>query len=155
MLILQCTLLSILADLVIHFNETDMGTSPSKRLALASDVELALQQKEFFLVYQPIINVKNMEVVGAEALLRWRRSDGEIVSPERFIPLACESDLIIKIGSWVIEQSCVQLKNWRGIFCDNFRMNINLSVREIESSVCKEKLKKLLDELNLPQGSLE
>ena len=137
------------------FYESDMGTSPSKRLALASDIELALQQKEFFLVYQPIINVEKMEVVGAEALLRWRRSDGEIVDPDRFIPLACESDLILKIGSWVIEQSCKQLKNWRGIFGDNFRININLSVREIESSICKGKLRKALKDLNLPQGSLE
>ena len=137
------------------FYESDMGTSPSKRLALASDIELALQQKEFFLVYQPIINVEKMEVVGAEALLRWRRSDGEIVDPDRFIPLACESDLILKIGSWVIEQSCRQLKNWRGIFGDNFRININLSVREIESSICKGKLQKALKDLNLPQGSLE
>ena len=137
------------------FYESDMGTSPSKRLALASDIELALQQKEFFLVYQPIINIEKMEVVGAEALLRWRRSDGEIVDPDRFIPLACESDLILKIGSWVIEQSCRQLKNWRGIFGDNFRININLSVREIESSICKGKLQKTLKDLNLPQGSLE
>jgi len=137
------------------FYESEMGTSPSKRLALASDIELALQQKEFFLVYQPIINVENMKVVGAEALLRWRRSDGEIVDPDRFIPLACESDLIIKIGSWVIEKSCRQLKNWRGIFGDNFRININLSVREIESNICKGKLKNILKDLNLPQGSLE
>jgi len=49
----------------------DMGTSPSKRLALVSDIELALQQKEFFLVYQPIINLETMEVSGAEALIRW------------------------------------------------------------------------------------
>ena len=54
------------------FYKQDMGTSSSKRLALASDIEMALQQKEFFLVYQPIVNIKKMEVVGAEALLRWR-----------------------------------------------------------------------------------
>ncbi len=133
----------------------DMGTSPSKRLALVSDIEFALQQKEFFLVYQPIIDIQNMEVIGAEALIRWRRTDGEIVEPERFIPLACESDLIVKIGSWVIEQSCYQLRNWRGIYGDNFRMNINLSVRELESKKCKEKLQKYMGEMNLPPGSLE
>ena len=137
------------------FYVPDMGTSPSKRLALVSDIEIALQQKEFFLVYQPIINIQNMEVTGAEALLRWRRSDGEIVEPDRFIPLACESDLIIKIGTWVIEQSSNQLKNWRGIYGDKFRMNVNLSVRELESIKCKEKLHQQLNKLNLPPGSLE
>ncbi len=137
------------------FYVADMGTSPSKRLALASDIELALQQKEFFLVYQPIINVHNMEVVGAEALLRWRRADGEIVGPDRFIPLACESDLITKIGSWVIGNSCNQLRNWRGIFGEKFRININLSVRELESAVCKDRLRAVLNELHLPHGSLE
>ncbi|MGH1537794.1 MAG: putative bifunctional diguanylate cyclase/phosphodiesterase [Gammaproteobacteria bacterium] len=137
------------------FYVQDMGTSPSKRLALVSDIELALQQKEFFLVYQPIVNVRNMEVTGAEALIRWRRSDGEIVEPDRFIPLACESDLINKIGSWVIEQSCNQLKNWRGIYGDKFRMNINLSMRELESKKCKDDLQKYMDELNLPSGSIE
>ena len=54
-----------------------------------------------------------------------------------------------------MEQSCRQLKNWRGLFGDNFRININLSVREIESNICKGKLKKILKDLNLPQGSLE
>ncbi len=137
------------------FYDSDMGTSPTKRLALSSDIELALQQKEFFLVYQPIIKVETMDVVGAEALLRWRRADGEIVAPDRFIPLACESDLITKIGSWVIENSCNQLKNWRGVYGDKFRININLSVREFESNVCKEKLKKNLIDLNLPNRSLE
>ena len=137
------------------FYEQDMGTSPSKRLALVSDIELALQQKEFFLVYQPIIDVRRMEVTGAEALLRWRRSDGEIVEPDRFIPLACESDLIIKIGLWVIEQSCNQLRNWRGIYGDKFRMNVNLSARELESNKCKEKLRTTMDALNLPPGSIE
>ena len=133
----------------------DMGTSPSKRLALVSDIELALQQKEFFLVYQPIVDIQNMEVTGAEALIRWRRSDGEIVEPERFIPLACESDLIVKIGSWVIEQSCNQLRNWRGIYGDKFRMNVNLSVRELESKVCKDKIQEHMSLMNLPPGSLE
>ena len=137
------------------FYQADMGTSSSKRIALSSDIELALQQKEFFLVYQPIINVKNMQVAGAEALLRWRRSDGEIVEPDRFIPLACESDLIVKIGTWVIENSCNQLKNWRGIYGEDFRVNINLSVREIESAQCKDMLKSMLKKLHLPHGSLE
>ena len=137
------------------FYVAEMGTSPSKRLALVSDIEFALQQKEFFLVYQPIVDIQKMEVTGAEALLRWRRSDGEIVEPDRFIPLACESELIVKIGSWVIEQSCIQLKNWRGIYGDRFRMNINLSVRELESKKCKEALRKCMVDLNLPPGSLE
>ena len=133
----------------------DMGTSPSKRLALVSDIELALQQKEFFLVYQPIVDIQNMEVTGAEALIRWRRSDGEIVEPDRFIPLACESDLIIKIGLWVIEQSCNQLRNWRGVYGDKFRMNVNLSVRELESTRCKEKLQEHMRLMSLPAGSIE
>lgn len=137
------------------FYVADMGTSPSKRLALVSDIEFALQQKEFFLVYQPIVDIQKMEVTGAEALLRWRRSDGEIVEPDRFIPLACESELIVKIGSWVVEQSCNQLRNWRGIYGDRFRMNINLSVRELESKKCKEALRKCLVDLNLPPGSIE
>ena len=137
------------------FYVKDMGTSPSKRLALVSDIELALQQKEFFLVYQPIIDIQNMEVTGAEALIRWRRSDGEIVEPDRFIPLACESDLIAKIGLWVIEQSCNQLRNWRGVYGDKFRMNINLSIREIESKKCKDGLQKNMGGLNLPADSLE
>ena len=138
-----------------RFYEADMGTSPSKRLALVSDIELALQQKEFFLVYQPIVNVQSMEVMGAEALLRWRRSDGEIVEPDRFVPLACESELIVKIGLWVINQSCNQLRNWRGIYGDKFRMVVNLSLRELESKKCKDTLREQMENMNLPPGSLE
>ncbi|AFY37908.1 diguanylate cyclase/phosphodiesterase with PAS/PAC sensor(s) [[Leptolyngbya] sp. PCC 7376] len=84
-----------------------------QRLELESQIRQALEQQEFFLNYQPIVDLKTQTISGFEALVRWQKSDGTVISPGQFIPVAEESGLIVELGSWVMEQACRDLQYWR------------------------------------------
>jgi diguanylate cyclase (GGDEF)-like protein len=85
----------------------------------------ALERNEFFLVYQPQVDVHLEEVTGVEALLRWRH-DGEVVPPQRFIQLLEESGEIIPVGKWVVHEACRQLTEWTGAGYD-IKISVNVS----------------------------
>ena len=91
--------------------EPTMQTQARTQLELRSQLERALAQDEFVLVYQPIIELANESIVGVEALLRWHRGDS-IVAPADFIPLAEQTGLIVPIGRWVLHEACVQAERW-------------------------------------------
>jgi diguanylate cyclase (GGDEF)-like protein len=84
------------------------------QLLMLSALQDALQRNEFFVEYQPIRDLQDDQVVGLEALIRWRKADGTIVPPDQFIPVAEQSRLIVYIGRWVIEQVCRDLPRLAG-----------------------------------------
>jgi PAS domain S-box-containing protein len=84
-----------------------------KLFVLERDLKKAIQEEHFFLHYQPKIDTKTKEIVGAEALIRWNHPELGILPPNEFIPLAEESNLIIDLGDWVIEAVCKQIKLWK------------------------------------------
>lgn len=90
----------------------------------------ALRYDEFELHYQPRISAEDGKISGAEALIRWRHPSGELIMPDRFIPLAEKSDLIVKIGEWVVNEACRQFQAWRrdGLWLD--RISVNISPRQ-------------------------
>ena len=89
------------------------------------------EAEEFFLVYQPMLDLETEQVVGVEALLRWQHPAGETIAPDVFIPLAEESGLIVQIGRWVLEQACTQAAVWheRGY---PLNISVNVSARQLE-----------------------
>lgn len=96
-------------------------------LDMQIDLRNALLHKQFFLVYQPVIELTEGKIIGAEALVRLRHPKKGILLPHQFIPIAEESGLIIELGQWVFEHACTQNKRWQDIGLRSIRIAINVS----------------------------
>ncbi len=93
--------------------ESGMQDEVQSRLEVEMDLQGALKGEEFFLVYQPTLDLESMSPTGVEALIRWRRPGRGVVQPEEFIPLLEETGMIIEVGAWVLTEACAQGAKWR------------------------------------------
>ncbi len=92
--------------------DSSMYAGAEGRMELENDLGTALQQNQFFLLYQPIFDLPSQGIVGVEALIRWQHPQRGLVAPDSFIPLAEESGMIVQIGRWVLEEACSQAAAW-------------------------------------------
>ncbi|HEV8077380.1 MAG TPA: EAL domain-containing protein, partial [Marinobacter sp.] len=113
----------------VHF-APEMSKISHERLQLESRLRHALQQGEFELFYQPIVNTSNGDLLAAEALLRWNNPEIGQVMPDRFIPLAEETGLITAIGEWVIHQACQTAMTWKNQLGRDIGILVNVSSRQ-------------------------
>ncbi len=113
-----------------QFFSSDLNVKVMERMVLESSLRRALERDEFKLLYQPQVDVISGSVVGFEALLRWHHPDLGTISPEKFIPLAEETGLILSIGEWVLRNACRQAKAWQDAGLKPVRMAVNLSGRQ-------------------------
>jgi diguanylate cyclase (GGDEF)-like protein/PAS domain S-box-containing protein len=113
------------------FYVPEMNAAAVERLLLKSKLRRALERDEFVVRYQPKVDLASGEVVGAEALLRWRLPGHGEIAPSQFIPLAEESRLILDIGAWVLNQVCTDYAAWQKKVSDPGRIAINLSLKEL------------------------
>lgn len=134
----------------------DLSSSDKAEIWL-SDLQFALERNEFFLVYQPQINAKSQKISGVEALLRWKHPKYGLISPEKFIPIAEESRLIIPIGEWVLETAVKQFKNWHDNLLSPFdiRLSVNISVHQLVDNQLIQKVIDLLNTYRLNPNLLE
>lgn len=109
------------------FFEMSYATAARERMQMLSQLRTAFSAERLFLVYQPFINLTSGQVVGAEALLRWRTEQGEFIPPDRFIPLAEQSGLMVAIGDWVTRSAFRFLKRLVDLGHNGFRMAVNVS----------------------------
>ena len=115
-----------------YFDEM-MNAKTAERLALHGRLRQALGRNEFHLLYQPQIDLRSGRTFGAEALLRWTPADGKPVGPDRFIPVAEESGLILPIGEWVIHEALRQARRWQDAGA-TLKVGINVSGLQIYRS---------------------
>ena len=108
-----------------------MHIAAHDRLALGNDLRRAIERRELFLVYQPILDLETGEVTAAEALLRWQHATRGLVPPTEFIALAEESELIVDIGAWVLETACEQAAAWHESGTP-IKISVNVSARQLD-----------------------
>jgi diguanylate cyclase (GGDEF)-like protein len=133
--------------------ESAMQTAAQDRMRLEMDLLDALHGDQFFLVYQPMLDLESERMVGVEALLRWRHSSGEVIPPDMFIPIAEDNGLIVQIGRWVLEQACAQGAAWhRGGY--DLNISLNVSARQLERPEFVEEVRAALRDSGLDPLSL-
>jgi diguanylate cyclase (GGDEF)-like protein/PAS domain S-box-containing protein len=138
-----------------HFFTATMNVDALARMELHSNLRKAVKNGEFVLHYQPQVELGSGRIVGAEALVRWRRADEELVPPGRFIPLAEESGLIVQIGEWVLNEACRQAKAWIDEGMAPMPVAVNLSAQQFKRGDILETVARALDESGLPPALLE
>ena len=131
--------------------EPEMEREARARLALAMDLRNAVALKEFELHYQTVVSIGNEKVVGAEALVRWRNSRGELINPVDFIPLAEDTGLIIPLGEWVLRHACADAAGWRA----PLKLAVNLSPVQFRDGNLMNVIKSALSESGLAANRLE
>jgi diguanylate cyclase (GGDEF)-like protein len=126
------------------------------RLAIETDLRRAIDNDQLELHYQPIKWLDGDQIVGVEALARWRRPDGTLVAPAEFIPVAEETGLIRPIGRWVLHEACGQLARWRSEMPQvaGLSMSVNVSARQLQDAGLVEDVESALRETGLNPGSL-
>jgi EAL domain-containing protein (putative c-di-GMP-specific phosphodiesterase class I) len=127
------------------------------RLQIESDLRHAFERDEFFLHFQPIVSIQGGDIVGAEALIRWRHFERGIVSPATFVPVAEDTGLVVPLGRWVLREACRQAKEWdaRGRGGKGFGISVNLSVREFAQPDLVRAVASILEETGLAPSSLK
>jgi diguanylate cyclase (GGDEF)-like protein/PAS domain S-box-containing protein len=137
------------------FYAPEMNAAAVERLLLKSKLRRALERNEFVLHYQPKVDLASGEVVGAEALLRWRLPGHGEIAPSQFIPLAEESRLILDIGAWVLNQVCIDYASWQQRVNDPGRVAINLSLKELSQASFIPRCRSVFERHNVPASCVE
>jgi diguanylate cyclase (GGDEF)-like protein len=138
-----------------QFYQAEMNGSSRQRLALQEGLRHAVARNELFLVYQPQVDLHTRQIIGVEALLRWRHPQLGMVSPATFIPLAEESGLIVPIGDWVLQAACRQNKAWQDAGLPPITVAVNVSARQFRQAQWIDRVADALHTSGLAAANLE
>jgi diguanylate cyclase (GGDEF)-like protein/PAS domain S-box-containing protein len=117
----------------VQYFTREMTAKLAQRLELEGKLRRALEREQFELYFQPRVDLVSGAIVGAEALVRWRLPEEGLVLPDRFIPLAEETGLIVPLGNWVLRAACVQLKRWLDAGLRPGIISVNISAQQFRS----------------------
>ena len=121
----------------------------SKKIEMINDLRRAIENKEFNLFYQPIINLNSGKIIGVEALIRWFHPIKGMISPMEFIPLAEENALIHDIEEWILETAFMQKKQWESMGYADIKMSINISGKSVTRDGFVNEIKDLLSRVKI------
>jgi diguanylate cyclase (GGDEF)-like protein len=122
---------------------------------LSAAMPAALDRHEFFVEYQPLVSLGGGAVLGAEALVRWRHPRHGVLRPDRFIGLAEETGLIVRLGTWVLGEACRHARRWEELSGDPPFVSVNLAARQVRDPGLVETVTTLLGESGLPPRRLQ
>jgi diguanylate cyclase (GGDEF)-like protein len=138
-----------------RFYTADMNAKALKRLTLENKLRRAIERNEFIVYYQPKVDINTWQIVGAEALVRWKDPELGLVSPAEFIPLAEETGLIVPIGNWVSKTACAQIKQWHSEGFDCLGISVNLCARQFQEQDLVSTVIEILEQSELEPKYLE
>jgi diguanylate cyclase (GGDEF)-like protein len=138
-----------------HFFSQKLLEQLQTRVWMAAELEEALEHERFELHYQPLFDIETQRTLGAEALLRLRSEEGELIAPDRFIPLAEEMGLIVPIGRWVMNEACQQLKRWQQHGYGHLRMAVNVSPVQLSDERFVEMVSEAVETAGIDYSDLE
>ena len=133
----------------------DLDRDLERHVEMEAELHRALERGEFCLYYQPQLNMKSGVVVGVEALLRWQHPQRGLVPPGQFIPLLEECGLMPRVGTWVLQEACVQAREWQRQGLPPIRMAVNLSAQQFRLADLVATVRQALDTAGLEAQHLE
>jgi len=132
-----------------------MNARVVERLEVEAGLRRAIERGELVMHYQPIVDSRTRRITGAEALVRWEHPEKGLIPPNKFIPIAEESGLIVAVGEWVMNTVCEQIVAWDHAGLKNLRVAVNLSGRQFNDQNLAVVVSDLLHRTNCPAESLE
>lgn len=137
--------------------DTEMHASMLERLHIEAALRRVLERQELRVYYQPIVDLRNSQIVGFEALIRWQHPQRGLLFPGEFLPIAEETKLALPIGWWVISEACRQLHSWQRIFpaIRPLTISVNLSATALACGDVVERFRQILDTTGLAADSLK
>jgi diguanylate cyclase (GGDEF)-like protein len=133
------------------FFKKAMETLLLERNGMKQDLATALENNEFELYYQPLVNLETGRVASCEALLRWNHPERGLMPPDTFIPLIEETGLIVPIGAWVMRTACREAMGWP----DDMSVAVNISTRQFSDPALADTIQEALEDAGLPPHRLE
>ncbi len=124
--------------------ESAMNAEAVQRLELETELRQAIDRDELFLLYQPLVDLASGRITGVEALVRWRHPRRGVVTPDKFIALAEETGLILRLGTWVLEEACRQGQRWLEEGLPPLHVSVNISADQFQKGRLPEQLQEIL-----------
>jgi EAL domain-containing protein (putative c-di-GMP-specific phosphodiesterase class I)/GGDEF domain-containing protein len=139
----------------VGFFSRESSAAARARFSLEQGLRQAISREELLLHFQPVVDLTEGRVTGAEALLRWRHPERGLVSPGEFIPVLEETGMMDEVGLWVLKTACRQARDWADAGLGELKMAVNLSARQFRDPTLNANILRTLDENRLAPNALE
>lgn len=138
-----------------HFHTSEMTEQALERMALENHLRRGIENNELLVDYQPQIDLRTGKVFGVEALVRWQHPELGLLGPDKFIPVAEDTGLIVRLGDWVLRAACEQVRAWQAAGLPDVRVAVNLSTRQFQDVHLAGSIRQALDDTGLDPQYLE